>query len=58
MQQHEWVELVVTLEKYIFNRGYQVISYKTNVKEVLGMFTTNEIIIEVISKLLNKEATF
>ncbi|KAL4479654.1 hypothetical protein ABPG72_004250 [Tetrahymena utriculariae] len=53
----EWIELIVNLEKKIFSRNSQVVYYKSHIKEVLGMFSTNEVITEVISKMLNKEIT-
>lgn len=58
VEPHEWVSLIVQLEKHIFNRSSQVIIYKSNVRELLSMFSSNDIIVEVISKLLNKEISF
>lgn len=58
VEDHEWVNLIVQLEKHIFNRSQQVITYKSNVRELLSMFSSNDIIVEVISKLLNKEIHF
>ncbi|EAR84422.3 transcription factor S-II (macronuclear) [Tetrahymena thermophila SB210] len=51
----EWIELIVNLEKKIFSRNSQVVYYKSYIKEVLGMFSSNEVTTEVISKMLNKE---
>lgn len=54
----EWVRLVVQLERCILMRSQQAITYKSNVKEVLSMFSSPEITVEVISRLLNKELLF
>lgn len=51
----EWVNLAVDLEEAIFDRENELDQYRSNVKEVVGMFSSNEIIIEVTSKLLSKD---
>lgn len=53
----DWIDLIVNLEKKIFERGSSSITYKSYIREVLGMFSSNEVIVEVISKILNKEVS-
>lgn len=55
VSEKEWIEMIVVLERSIYNRSSQAINYKSNIREVLGMFSSTEITVEVISKLLNKE---